>query len=59
MRPLTQQRVPVSARIKGADFERFRQEAFERGTTPSGLAGLILEGWIKRNLPGDEEGLPE
>jgi hypothetical protein len=54
LRPLQQQRVPINARIKGADFERFRTEAFERGTTPAGLAASILEAWIKRNVPGDE-----
>jgi hypothetical protein len=54
VRPLQQQRVPINARIKGADFERFRTEAFERGTTPAGLAASILEAWIKRNVPGDE-----
>lgn len=53
MKPLTEQRVPINARIRGADLERFRLEAFERGTTVGGLAGLILEAWIKRNLPGD------
>lgn len=59
MKPLSEQRVPINARIRGADFERFRVEAFERGTTPGGLAALILEGWIRRNLPGDEAEVPE
>jgi hypothetical protein len=54
VRRLEDQRIQLHPRIRGALFQRLRQEAFDRGMNPSAFAAVIIEKWFERNLTGGD-----